>query len=409
MKKYAMCLIVYCIIFINTCSINSLGQDLPRCSDRPFVAELPRIEPRLWCIERAIFEHEAGELAFTSIEFAPDGALYATRPLTGELYIMRDSDEDGLPDSPTVAANGMRFPNGLIYAENALYIMGDGHVYRYADDSLETIVDDLPGGRGFMASGITYHDGWLYIGVPMPCDFCAPDDVLQGTVIRMALDGSQRQVIARGLRYPSGLTFWDGALWVTDTGRDGARQIAGTDELNRIDLGSNIAPHFGFPYCEGRENVSNFPGDFDCATVTMPAIILYTHSTPLALQPYSGTAFRFLTGDLLLVLGGSVNNETIRGYQVVYIEHENDNFVIETILPNDHSIAGEDRVTVSSENIYEPIWASYLNRRGAGVWPHRIFDVAVSPEGWIYFSVGGGQIFVLRQGSQDPCDFRSCQ
>jgi hypothetical protein len=104
------------------------AQELPSCSARPLIAELPRVESRLWCLERAIFEHEAGELAFTAIEFAPDGALYATRPLTGELYVMRDSDGDNLPDSPTVVATGMRFPNGLIYAENALYIMGDGHI-----------------------------------------------------------------------------------------------------------------------------------------------------------------------------------------------------------------------------------------------------------------------------------------
>jgi glucose/arabinose dehydrogenase len=402
-----------CLVIVGLCafifSSTTYAQELPRCSERPLIAELPRVESRLWCLERAIFEHEAGELAFTAIEFAPDGALYATRPLTGELYVMRDTDEDSLPDSPTVAATGMRFPNGLIYAENALYIIGDGNIYRFTDDILETIVDDLPGGRGFMASGITYYDGWLYIGVPMPCDFCAPEDELHGTVVRLALDGSQREVIAHGLRYPAGLTVWDGMLWVTDTGRDNARDIQGTDELNRIDLSSDTIPHFGFPYCEGRANVSNFPSDFDCTTVTMPTVTLNTHSTPLALQPYVGDAFGFLSGDLLLVLGGSVNNADVRGYQVVYLEVEQGNFVIETILPHDTSIAGVDRVTISSENIYAPIFSSLLNRRGAGVWPHRIFDVAVSPEGWIYISVGGGQIFVLRESDRDACEYRNCE
>jgi glucose/arabinose dehydrogenase len=400
------CIVIGLLLFI----LSSVeAQELPSCSARPLIAELPRVESRLWCIERAIFEHEAGELAFTSIEFAPDGALYATRPLTGELYVMHDSDGDNLPDSPTIAADGMRFPNGLIYAENALYIIGDGHIYRFADGTLATIVDDLPGGRGFMASGITYYDGWLYVGVPLPCDFCAPEDDLHGTVVRLALDGSQREVIARGLRYPAGLTVWDGTLWVTDTGRDGARTIQGTDELNRIDLNSDTVPHFGFPYCEGLANVSNFPDDFDCATITLPEITLYTHSTPLALQPYVGDAFRFLSGDLLLVLGGSVNNADVRGYQVVYIEHVQDSLVIETVLPYDTSISGADRVTLRPDGIYTPVSASYLNKRGAGVWPHRIFDVAVSPEGWIYISVGGGQIFVLRESDQDACEYRSCQ
>jgi glucose/arabinose dehydrogenase len=320
---------------------------------------------------------------------------------------MRDSDGDGLPDNPTLAAYGMRFPNGLVYAEDALYIIGDGQVYRFADDTLETIVADLPGGRGFMASGITYHDGWLYLGIPMPCDFCIPDGELYGTVMRLRLDGSQREVIAHGLRYPAGLTVWDGALWITDTGRDGARTVVGTDEINRVDLVSETVPHFGFPYCEGRENVSKFPDVFDCTTATQADIVLYTHSTPLALQPYQGAAFPFLTGDLLLVLGGSVNNAAIRGYQLVVIEKEQDSLIFETALPVDHSIAGVDRV-IYTPNGYVPLYAQRLNRRGAGVWPHRIFDVALSPEGWIYISVGGGQIFVLRPGDSDPCAYRQC-
>jgi glucose/arabinose dehydrogenase len=371
---------------------------------------LPRVESHLWCIERPIFEQGAGELAFTAIETTPDGTLYATRPFTGELYMMHDTDGDGLPDNPTLVADRMRFPNGLVYAEDALYIIGDGQVYRFADNTLETVVDDLPGGRGFMASGITYHDGWLYIGVPMPCDFCIPDDDLHGTVVQMRLDGSQREVIAHGLRYPAGLTVWDGALWVTDTGRDDSRDVIGTDEVNRIDFNTTTTtiPHFGFPYCEGYANIANFPEQFDCDTAVQADIMLYTHSTPLALQPYYGEAFPFLIGDLLLVLGGSPNNSSIRGYQVIYLDSINGEKFIETILPHDESIAGVDRVHYSYGYNYSPIWAQYLNRRGAGVWPHRIFDIALSPEGWIYISVGGGQIFVLRPSDSDPCTYRSC-
>ncbi|MDQ7036917.1 MAG: hypothetical protein Q9P01_19395 [Anaerolineae bacterium] len=396
------------LLLLNTV-INA--QDLPRCSERPLRADLPRVESRLWCIERPIFEQDAGELAFTAIEAMPDGRLYATRPLTGELLVMLDSDGDALPDNPTVVARGMRFPNGLVYAEDALYIIGDGHIYRFAEDTLETIVDDLPVGQGFIASGITYYDGWLYVGVPMPCDFCESDNDLHGTIIQIAMDGSQRRIIAQGLRYPAALAVWDAALWVTDTGRDDARSIAATDEINRIDLDdldSETIPHFGFPYCEGRENEANFRADFDCNSTTQATLLLYTHSTPLALQPYRGAAFPFLADDLLLVLGGSVNNDSIRGYQVVFIEQEGDTLFFETALPSDRFIAGVDRVAYTSDG-YLPLFAQRLNRRGAGVWPHRIFDVALSPEGWIYISVGGGQIFVLRPSDSDPCNYRGCQ
>jgi hypothetical protein len=31
-----------------------------------------------------------------------------------------------------------------------------------------------------------------------------------------------------------------------------------------------------------------------------------------------------------------------------------------------------------------------------GFFPHRPYGVAISPEGWIYISTGGGKIYVLR-------------
>ena len=37
-----------------------------------------------------------------------------------------------------------------------------------------------------------------------------------------------------------------------------------------------------------------------------------------------------------------------------------------------------------------------LHYQASGFWPHRPLGVTVSREGWIYISVGGGQIYALR-------------
>ena len=135
MLKYKPFLLLLAIF---TC-VTVFAQDIPPCSERPFIADLPRVESRLWCIERPIFNRDAGELTFTAIEFAPNGTLYATRPLTGELLALTDTDGDFLPDTPRIIADGLAFPNGLAYADETLYIIGDGHVYQYADETLTTI------------------------------------------------------------------------------------------------------------------------------------------------------------------------------------------------------------------------------------------------------------------------------
>ena len=127
--------------------------------------------------------------------------------------------------------------------------------------------------------------------------------------------------------------------------------------------------------------------DFDCAEAVVPEIALQTHSTPYALLPYEGAAFPFLRDDLLLVLSGSSNNDPIRGYSVAYLEELVDKRIFETILPHDRSIAGVDRVVYDAAIGYQSLFAELLNNRGAGPWPHRIFDVAVSPEGWLCTSV----------------------
>ena len=109
-----------------------------------------------------------------------------------------------------------------------------------------------------MASAITVHDNRLYIGLPMPCDFCEGDHPLHGTVVSMALDGTDRQVVARGLRYPAGMTVYHDALWITDTARDGLRGENWLDEINRVSLTCGDNPTFWISVLHREEQSPGF-------------------------------------------------------------------------------------------------------------------------------------------------------
>jgi glucose/arabinose dehydrogenase len=394
------------------CVFQVVAQDLPACDEREYLVEYPRVDPALWCLEASLEAEASGEMAFTALAFGDDGTLYATRPLSGEVLAIRDTDGDRLVDTPTIIIGGLHLPNGLAFANKALYIMGDGMVYRYAEGETTILVDDLPHGRGFMASGIAIHEERLYVAIPFPCDFCLADDELEGTVLSFALDGSEQKMIARGLRYPSGLQFYEGALWVTDTARDGLDDMPLLDELNRIDLDSEMVPHFGFPYCYGLDNSADILGDFDCTTASPPTLIAETHSTPLAILAYDSDLFSFLTGDLLVVFAGSFDNSQIRGYSIVSIDFVRDDGRIRTeaIVPADPVIAGNPRSFYTAENGVAMIHSTIVNQRGAGIWPHRIFAVAVSDEGWIYMSANS-RIYVLRPSDWDVCaiEYRECK
>lgn len=395
--------IIFISLWLVLLVIQVSAQDQSSCDERKYHVDYPRVDPVLWCIENPVVDEDVGEWAFTALAFGDDGTLYATRPQSGEVLAMRDTDGDSLVDSPFVIAQGLRLPNGLAYADGVLYIMGDGIVYRYQDGETSILVDDLPGGRGFMASAITVHGERLYVAIPFPCDFCVADNELEGTVLSFALDGSDRKIVARGLRYPSSLLYYDGALWVTDTARDGLRDVLMLDELNRIDLGSSTIPNFGFPYCYGSENTPDMSGDFDCNTATAPTLSFNTHSTPIAMADYESSTYPFINGNLLIAFAGSFDNSLFNGYAIYTVNMRRDDGRIyyEAIMPADPVIAGDAFAYTESSEIILYL-ARIVNQRGAGIWPHRVYGITISNEGWIYFSAKS-RIYVLTPGSRDVC------
>ncbi|MBK8032495.1 MAG: hypothetical protein IPK17_24055 [Chloroflexi bacterium] len=73
---------------------------LPACSDRPTYISQPWINPELACLEEVINDATVGTLGFAALAVAPDETLYATRPLTGEVVALTDTNGDLLPDTP---------------------------------------------------------------------------------------------------------------------------------------------------------------------------------------------------------------------------------------------------------------------------------------------------------------------
>jgi len=360
------------------------GQGLPPCQERAHRLESPWVDGLVYCLEEVLNVNSAGELAYTALATAPDGTLYATRPLAGQVLAIEDTDADGLPDMPRVIAEGLALPNGLVYHEDSLYISGGSHVYRLAGDSLETLVDNLPAGVGFWTGGVAVgHDDRLYVATGAPCDFCEPADPKHGAILSYALDGTDQQLVATGLRHPADIAFFNGNLWTVDTARDALFDTPNLDELNRV----VPASHFGWPYCIGIDNHQDWTATaFDCENATPPVLALPTHSAPLGLAAYTSDTFPSLTDSLLVALGGSYNQVELRGFQMIAISLQGDQPTGYTILmPSLSNRAGHPELSQET-----------VQYSGAGFWPQRPLDIAVSTQGWVYISVSGGRILALR-------------
>lgn len=411
--------------FISAAQVDDTA--LAPCSDRAYHSENFRVEAVLFCLEHPLEHPENDIMGFTSLHFAPDDTLYATHPLRGEVVQLVDNtpdNDDALPDSTVVIAENLRYPHGLASTDDALYIVGDGIIYRYdfTTQALTTFVEDLPAGQGFLMRGVTIYQDALYLGIPMPCDLCTTDDPERGSIVRLTLDGNRRDIIATGFRYPSALTVYNDSLLVTDTAHDAYGFTTFYDEINQVDLttipSADAMPHYGFPECVG-DNIPepDFVATADCSETIAPLYNLQTNSTPFALIGYRGTAFDWLEGSLIVGLMGAADRSYIAGHAVVAITPQSDAATIthEGLAPSDPVNYGRSQFTDVSTASITFIHSEIVNRARAGFFPQFVYGVAVSPEGWIYFSTQADGVYVLRPRVADffmdyRCrnNFRTC-
>jgi glucose/arabinose dehydrogenase len=369
------------------------AQTLPPCTERAHWTFDIRAKPERYCVEFVWQDDSAGEMAFTGLAFAPDGRLFAARPLQGQVLMLRDTDGDTQPDSPEVIVEGLNRPNSLLYHEGVLYIAGGTSVYSLTDDNqLTTLLEGLPA-TGLWQGGLATDGTWLYLGTGASCESC--EETQTGTILRLPLEGGESEVFATGFRQPLALLWHDDALWATDSARiEHTRLVGALDELNRVEANSD----YGYPACLGLARTADSlleSSQEACDKTVAPVLGLPSYSQPSAMAFYTGEAFPFLQGKLLMGLMGS--KVRTQGFGVIAFDFPpSSDFSIEMVLPYDSSITSGAEVPYNPAGVTGFADLEYLNLRGVGLWPRHLYGLAVSPGGWIYLSVGGGTLLSLR-------------
>ncbi|MEO0562733.1 MAG: hypothetical protein AAF125_11510 [Chloroflexota bacterium] len=341
----------YCLVLLTMTPL--AAQELPPCGiDRSTSLTVPWAGAGdLWCVERVVDLPERGPVGLTAL--APVGdVLYAVDPIVGELVLVDDTDDDGLPDTTQVIADALAYPTALTAHEDVLYIGGRSTLYRYdmADNALTVLTDGLPGGVTGYPTGGLYVDGdWLYVGVGGDFD-CTEG---RGAVWRLSLDGADRERFADGIAYPSAITRYDGQLLVADGATDAIYELtAGTD----------------YGACSGEappESVATFEED----------------AAPISMAPNPYGLFPLIEGRLLVALRGSVGNVIVPGYEVVALDLSGDT-PPETVLPRN-----SPQLDIADQRIHI---------QGSGFYPHHVYGVAVNDRGWVYVSYGNGRVLAMR-------------
>ena len=144
-----------------------------------------------------------------SMCLSPSGTLFVGTRDEGSVYALVDQNGDHKADKMYTIAKGLQMPNGVAFKDGSLYVAEVSKIWRF--DRIEQnlsnppkpvlITDKYPDkthhGWKYIAFG---PDGKLYVPVGAPCNVCESEDPVFNTITRINPDGSNREIVARGVR-----------------------------------------------------------------------------------------------------------------------------------------------------------------------------------------------------------------
>lgn len=273
------------------------------------------------------------------LAITPDGDLLCAASQQDTIYLLRDTNSDGVADEIHTfldKSNGANAPFGMTFLGDHFYVANTDAVLRYdykpgqtSITSKPTKITELPGGG--------YHQHWtrnikvspdgkkLFVTVGSRSNNSV-EPAPRAAVIVMNLDGSDRKVFASGLRNPVGLDFHPVTheAYVTVNERDGIGHDLVPDYFTRI----RQDEFFGWPYVYFKpENIDKRirPEQRDAAAnliakTLVPDVLFQAHSAALGLTFYTGDKFpqRYRNG-AFSAFHGSWNRKPATGYKIVFI------------------------------------------------------------------------------------------
>jgi glucose/arabinose dehydrogenase len=293
------------------------------------------------------FATDLGEVR--KMVFDDEGVLYVTimertRPGEGRVVALPDHDGDGTADEVVVTLDNIDRPHGLAFHEGSLYVSDPARIYRIIDenddmvaDSTEVIVDGMPAEQDHWSRPFVFEpDGNILVIIGSSCNAtCTETDERRAALVRYAPDGTQLDIVARGMRSVVDLAWQPGTdnLWAVNNGRDWLGPDQPPDSAFIIREGA----HYGWPYCfsdgtvdeeVAERNSPSPPGNMSseefCANeMTVAEMNLPPHVAPLGVTFYEAEQFpEAWQGRMVMAWHGAFDFSNTNGYRVVSVPFE---------------------------------------------------------------------------------------
>ena len=262
----------------------------------------------------------------------PDGGVYVSRPGSGEVVRLADTDGDGVAESQAVAVSGLNRPHGLAFHGGHLYIANTDGVVRVrlgvdgmASGTPERVAS-YSGGGGHWSRSIAFGaDSAMYVAIGSTCNMCVERSPDRAAVMRYDAGGGNGRVFSSGLRNAVGIAMHPVTkqIWVTQNERDNIapdHEDLPPEEINILQDGAD----YGWPFCYG-DRVPSPDREFNdpsrCARTIPPALSMQAHSAPLGIA-FLDRATMFPAdwrGDAIVAFHGSWNRTVPTGAKVVRV------------------------------------------------------------------------------------------
>jgi glucose/arabinose dehydrogenase len=276
---------------------------------------------------------------------APDGRLFVTDMYDrsdntkGKIYILENwNDSTKRFEKITIFMEYLRNPNQVAFHKinNQWYIyIAETHqltYYKYNSgdnkpQGVTTTIATFPDyglsykyGGWHLTRSIAFNNNKLYVSVGSSCDACIEKEEIRATITEMNPDGSNKKIIARGVRNAVGLKFINNELWATNMGRDNRGPDMPEEQLMKIETGA----FYGWPYYYQYKNKiiadTAFKKAIHPVWVKRPPISKWgikAHSAPLGFDYFKNFSDPLLNNSFITALHGSTSVWRQRGNAVV--------------------------------------------------------------------------------------------
>lgn len=256
----------------------------------------------------------------SAITWGPDGRMFVSEVVNGEIKIIEDSDHDGYGDNVSPFASGFNTPVGLAWKGDSLYISSRGKITIVRDtdgndvaDVYNTIISNWPTSWHQNNQIIFDKDGYFFVALGSWADRTTGPSIYNNKILRISPDGTDIQIWADGIRNVYDMTFSaQGYLFGGDNGWQEGEHYEHPEELNYYARGR----HYGYPDYIGEPPPNS--GTY------RPLVEFPAHTAPTGVMFYTGDQFPVeFQNDLYIAFYGPDIYEASyqnRAYRIVQCE-----------------------------------------------------------------------------------------